>query len=149
MEFVFRQGNLGDALKVAARIPEFATPYPRAEYEKRLRLSPKQLILVAYYQHEPVGFKIGYQRYTDGSFYSWMGGVLPAYRQKGVASQLAQLMETWAIQQGYTSIIFKTRNKFKTMLIFGLKHGFQVIAFEKKEPVEESRIILQKKITFF
>ncbi|WP_317170150.1 GNAT family N-acetyltransferase [Rhodocytophaga rosea] len=106
----------------------------------------KHLILIAYAQSKPVGFKVGYDKEGDGSFYSWMGGVLPEYRQQQVGKQLAQKQETWARENGFTSIRFKTRNRHKAMLLFALKNDFQIISVEIRETVEEYRIVLQKRL---
>ena len=74
--FHFHEGKLDDAVMVSANIPEFDDPYKIPEYSKRLN-STAHLILTAYDDHNPIAFKIGYQRHSEGSFYSWMGGVLP------------------------------------------------------------------------
>ena len=77
--FHIYEGMLEDAVMVSVYIPEFDDPYERSEYSKRLN-STAHHILTAYDDQDPIAFKIGYQRHSDGSFYSWMGGVLPYYR---------------------------------------------------------------------
>ena len=69
-------------------------PYGIEEFERRC--SGIHLSLIAEIENQSVGFKIGYDRFKDGSFYSWMGGVLPEFRKKGVASALADFQENWA-----------------------------------------------------
>ncbi len=144
MQISIQQGSLNDVQTVTNGIPEFINPHSIEEYQRRFALASHHLILVAYHENQPVGFKVGYQKDLDGSFYSWMGGVLPAYRQNKIAKKLADAMELWAKEQGFTSIIFKTRNSLKPMLMFGLSNGFYIIDFEKREPIEASRILLQK-----
>ena len=51
-------------------------------------------------------------------------------------------IDSWHIVDD--NIIFKTRNYLKAMQIFGISNGFQIIDFEKREPIEQSRILLQK-----
>lgn len=102
------------------------------------------MILVAEKDQQVVGFKIGYDRYQDGSFYSWLGGVLPEYRKDSVAIQLAEEQEKWALASGFDAIRLKTRNRFRAMLIFALKNGFLIENIEIKETVENNRIILRK-----
>jgi len=62
----------------------------------------------------------------------------------GIAQALADAQETWAKEQGYSTITFKTRNSHKAMLLFALKNGFNIIGFEAKETIAENRILLQK-----
>ena len=126
------------------QIPEFEKPYQKEEYEKRLK-NCKHLVLVAYDKNTPVGFKIGYER-EKGSFYTWMGGVLPKYRKHGVAKELAKKQEAWAKEQGYKLIKLKTRNKYKSMLQFAISSGFNITCVEEINDVENYRILLEKKI---
>lgn len=145
MIFEIRVGSIEEAVAVSKKIPEFTNPHEAAEYEKRLS-GKKHLILIAYDGTEVIGCKVGYDKEEDGSFYSWMGGVLPAYREQQIAKKLAQFQESWAKEHGFTSIRFKTRNRHKAMLLFALKNGFQIMAVESRETVEEYRIVLEKKL---
>lgn len=143
-QIIIRQGSIKDCLEVSSRIPEFSDhQYNEAVYHERMDIRP-HLILVAFQDGIPVGFKAGYERDTDGSFYSWMGGVVPEFRQLKIAQRLAEEQELWAKTQGYGSIIFKTRNYLKSMLIFALKNGFHIIDILKKDREENHRIILKK-----
>ncbi len=136
-----RTGDIATVVELSQQIPEFHEPHQAEEYHRRLRDVP-HLILVARHHDRPVGFKVGYER--DGSFYSWMGGVLPGFRRMGIAQALAEQQEAWARQQGYQHITFKTRNQHKSMLIFGLRNGFDIIGFKEKPSIETNRIMLRK-----
>jgi len=140
---IIKERKLNDAISVSKQIPEFENLYPKSEYKKRLVGVP-HLILTAYTDDIPIGFKIGYKRNNESSFYSWMGGVLPEYRRLGVAKILADHQESWAKNKGYKTIRLKTRSKHKSMLSFSLKRGFTITARIPKEPSEESRIVLEK-----
>ena len=133
--------SIAEIVAISNQIPELKNPYPVEEYEKRFAIAP-HLILAAYVDGKAAGFKAGYER--EGFFYSWMGGVLPAYRQLGIAKQLADYQERWAKGQGYDSITFKTRNVHKGMLIFALKNGFNIIDVESRTDVGANRIWLKK-----
>lgn len=143
--FTIRQGTFAEAVAISQQIPEFEQPYGVEEYHKRL---PKQpyLILIAEQKGDLLGFKVGYERNQDGSFYSWMGGVLPAYRRMKVAKALADAQEAWAKEQGYHSIRFKTRNCHKNMLLFALNNGFYILAVDPKAEIAQYRIWLEKRI---
>ncbi len=145
MQFQIKQGNILSVVALSKQIPEFSHPHEADEYKNRLSGVP-HLILIAYENESgnAIGFKVGYER--DGYFYSWMGGVLPAFRKFGVAKALADTQESWAKKQGYSSITFKTRNQHKGMLIFALKNGFNIIGFKERESVETNRILLRKEL---
>ncbi len=141
---IIREGTIAECIEISEKIPEFSSGnYDEAAYLQRLS-NTQYLILVAEKDQQVVGFKIGYDRYQDGSFYSWLGGVLPEYRKDSVATQLADEQEKWALASGFDAIRLKTRNRFRAMLIFALKNGFLIENIEIKETVENNRIILRK-----
>ncbi|WP_020527219.1 GNAT family N-acetyltransferase [Flexithrix dorotheae] len=143
MKIEIKKGSIRDIVLLSGHIPEFVNPPEEETYKKRLD-SSDHLILIAYVDKIPAGFKVGYQKDNDGSFYSWVGAVLPQFRKMGIAQQLMDYQIEWAKGKGYGSIRFKTRNRFKPMFIFGLKNEFQVVGFQEKEDQQESRIILEK-----
>jgi ribosomal protein S18 acetylase RimI-like enzyme len=141
-----RHGTVAECVAISQQIPEFADGiYDEKVYETRL-FNTKSLILVALADDTPVGFKVGYQRDKDGSFYTWIGGVLPDYRKLHIAQKLADAQEAWAIKEGFNAIVLKTRNRFRGMLLFAIKNGFCVETVEQKETIEDYRIILRKKL---
>ena len=93
-----RKGEISVVVELSRNIPEFINPNDEREYNRRLTNVP-HLILIAYVEEKPVGFKVGYER--DESFYSWMGGVLPDFRRLRIAKLLATKQENWAKQNGY------------------------------------------------
>lgn len=137
------EGTIDMVVELSQQIPEFVNPHGAAVYQARLSKAP-HLILVAFIAQKAVGFKVGYER--EGYFYSWMGGVLPAYRKLGIAQKLADAQENWARSKGYPSVTFKTRNHHKAMLLFAIKNGFDIIGVETRDVPAEHRILLQKKL---
>ncbi len=127
-----------------SQIPEFGDNlYDESVFIERLSVA-ESLILVAKTNTRIVGFKSGYKRFNDGSFYSWMGGVLPEFRKLRIAKKLADAQEKWAKEHGYNAITFKTRNRLKPMLIFALKNGFDIIDVIPQDKDCNHRIILKK-----
>ena len=143
LNFTIKEHRLKDAIAVSSQIPEFENPYDIDEYKKRFA-GVAYHILTAYKDNQPVGFKIGYDRYHDGSFYSWMGGISPDYRRLGIADILTDKQEEWAKSKGYRTIVLKTRKKHKAMLHFCEKRGFTIVKTLQKLPDSEIRIILKK-----
>ncbi|TRX55959.1 GNAT family N-acetyltransferase [Fulvivirga sp. M361] len=141
------QGTIKEVVNLSLQVPEFKNSYPEEEYITRLK-SKKSLVLVASYNGKPAGFKVGYDKDEDGSFYSWMGAVIPSFRKLGVAQKLADYQENWAIKNGYDRIRLKTRNYLKPMLIFALQNDFNIINVISYPRVRDNRIVLEKELGF-
>ena len=142
---IIKEDCLDDAILVSQQISEFENAYPKSEYEDRLN-DVKHLILTAYLNDKPIGFKIGYETPTKKYFYSWMGGVLSKYRQLGIAEKLSDYQEQWAMKTGYQRILVITRCKHKAMMQFLQKHRFLQIGIILYSPDEDTRILYEKKL---
>lgn len=144
-KIIIKEDCLEDTILVSQQIPEFEDAFPKIEYENRLK-DVKSLILTAFLNKKPIGFKIGYETPTKQNFYSWMGGVLPKYRQLGIAEKLIEYQEQWAIKAGYLRISVKTRIKHKAMIKLLQKHRFVQIGTIPYNSNEETRILYEKKL---
>ncbi|MEB5922245.1 GNAT family N-acetyltransferase [Franconibacter daqui] len=142
MSLTISHVTLDEIVSLCHRIPEFTLPVDNAALQQRIGASAA-CALIAYVGEKPAGFKLGYALDKD-TFYSWLGGVLPAYRRDGVAQALLEAQETWAKEKGYKSISVKTRNSFPAMLMMLVKNGYQVIELEKKGEVVDYRLVLRK-----
>lgn len=140
---VIEEGRL-DAMEILLnRISEFEIPPTIDDIMARIKDVP-HLVLTAHTEDIPVGFKIGYQR--DGRFYSWLGAVDSQFRQRGIASHLADYQEQWARKQGYKSIWMKTRNRFPQMLLMATQRGFRITSLHPMDKIGEHRIVLEKSL---
>ncbi|HPG05919.1 MAG TPA: GNAT family N-acetyltransferase [Saprospiraceae bacterium] len=144
MDWVISAAKLETSWQISKGLPEFTEPYSLEEYQRRTG-SVRYLNLVAWSNEVPIGFKLGYAL-DDQVFYSWLGGVLPAYRRQGIARSLALAQEEWLIGQGYQEVRMKTRNIHKRMIIFALQSGFNITAVEPQPEIEQFRIYLMKKL---
>ena len=138
------EGSFQECVDLSSKIPEFNSPYKIEEYKKRC--AGKYLALIAEIDNQSVGFKIGYDRHNDGSFYGWMGGVLPKFRRMGVAYSLANFQEEWVAENGFSSIILKTRQKHDEMIVFSFNRGFIITEETQITPAEETRIWMKKSL---
>ena len=145
-EISIRKGTIEEVVMISKEISEFVKPYNELVYQERL-LNKDHLILVAEVNNQLAGFKVGYDKFQDGSFYTWMGGVKKEYRQIGVARKLAECQEEYAKSKGYKSIVLKTRNRHKNMLLFALNSGFDIIEVLTRHPISENRIVLKKALS--
>jgi GNAT superfamily N-acetyltransferase len=145
MNIQILETDIDTAAGVSILIPELIDPHTAEEYHRRMD-GKTYLSLIAYADGKPAGFKVGYDKFEDGSFYSWMGGVLPAYRGNHIAKALAERQENWAKVQGFSSIIFKIRNSHRAMLLFAISNGFSIAGVEPGESLDEYRITLRKSL---
>ena len=114
--------------KLEQEIPEFTHRYAEAQIEERLRGRP-QLLIGAYVDDACVGYKVGYE-FQPRRFYSWLGGVLPQYRRRGIALALLNWQEGWARKNGYEVIRVTSENRYRSMLIFLLKNEYDIVGVE-------------------
>lgn len=125
------EGSVEEAYAVYLAIPEFALAQrvTRDEFDTRLA-DQSRLVLLARCDDAPVAFKAGYDRYRDGSWYSWLGGVLPTYRGLRLAQRLIQTQEAWVRDHGYRRLFVKTRNRFHAMRALLARSGYLVVSVE-------------------
>jgi len=145
MSVIIREGTPKEMVEISWRIPEFENPYGLDEYNQRLS-GKNHLLLLAEVNGQSAGFKAGYESDLD-TFYSWMGGVLPEYRNTGIAKALSAEQEKRIRKMGYSIIRIKTRTRHTAMIQFLLKEGFFIVELEKKGKVKDFRVIFEKKIT--
>ena len=138
-----REGSFSEALEVLKGLPEFDPLLSTDHYVGRMANRP-QLIVIALIEEKLAGCKIAYDRFEDGSLYSWIGGVIPAYRKMGLAKKMADYQEEWALKNGFDAIRFKTLNRHKAMLTFAINNGFQIFNVKPKDEIENYRIELIK-----
>lgn len=140
----YRKGSVDEALFVLNRIPELSGGFTKLFLEQRL--SADGLILVACIDDLPVACKIGYNRYNNDTWYSWLGGVVPEYRKLGIATTLLSELEKWMCMTNFNRIVFKTRRKHFKMKNWAEKNGFTLIERQERIPEEETRLVFQKNL---
>jgi GNAT superfamily N-acetyltransferase len=89
-----------------------------------------------------IGLKLGYER-NRGVFNSWMGGVAPEARGKGIAATLMKAQHAWAKGAGFRGVETATRQPNQAMAILNLKAGF-VVAGLDVTPGEPTKILFYK-----
>ena len=94
---------------------------------------------------EMMAYKIGYQLKTN-TFYSWVGGVHPEYRGKGIANKLMVEQHKLLRELKYKYVRTKTRMSFRLMLITNLKHGFDITGLSYKSSISGLVIQMEKSL---
>ena len=141
-----KPAKLADAYQVHLQIPEFEDEVPLSRFEEQLATSDQQQILIAYFNDQPAGYMVSYDRYKDGSIYCWMTGVLPEFRRHGVLKAMMNELIDWAKTAGFKKMKIKTRNSRREMLGFLVKNGFNFLEVDQRKQTKNHRILLSKKI---
>ncbi|MFT5143843.1 MAG: GNAT superfamily N-acetyltransferase [Rhodothermales bacterium] len=98
------------------------------------------LMLLAESNGQPVGFKLGY-RQNRLTYYSAKGGVVEAWRNRGVAAGMLDWMLDYARGQGYKRFAYDTfPNMHPGMAALGLKRGFRLTEAEFNRTYEDFRL---------
>lgn len=101
-------------------------PGPSVNFAARVGEKRKPMALTARDGDRVVGFKLGYER-TREEFYSWLGGVLPDYRRRGIAAELLKRQHAWCVDTGYPTVTTEVVNRNVAMLKLNLDHGFMIV----------------------
>jgi GNAT superfamily N-acetyltransferase len=92
-----------------------------------------------------IGLKMGYER-NRGVYNSWIGGVSPSCRGRGLATRLMEAQHEWAKETGFRGIETATRQHNRAMGIVNFKGGF-VVAGLDVVPGSETKVIFYKDLT--
>lgn len=143
-KIIIKQVPLDECLKINRLISEFNRERYTYNYFADRYKGKNPLLLAAYQGKKPTGYMISYDKYNDGSYYCWMAGVIPEYRNKGILKKMMVYLEATAKKQGYASIKLTTRNERRHMLAFLVKYRYNIINFEPQPRVERHKSIWEK-----
>jgi len=125
----------------------FDEPLTREIIEKKLGSKSKISILIGYIENKLCAYKVGFQCDLDPNYlYSWIGGVVPAYRRLGIARALMERQHELAKAEGFKCIRTRTKNKYRSMLILNLRAGFDVVDVYTKAGEKYPGIVLEKEL---
>ncbi len=146
LKFIITEGILEEAI-LEVLINAYIIVFENVNADlfiKRIQTKEDVISIIAYKGEEILGFKIGY-KYDEITFYSWVGGVLPNYRRKGIAKKLAEIQEKRVREKGYVKIRTKSMNCYKPMILMNVKNGFDIVEVYTNEK-EQRKIIFEKEI---
>lgn len=103
------------------------------------------LILVASLDERPVGFFCGFEL-KPSTFFAWLYGVLPEFREAGVASQLADAAHAWAAEHDYSLMRFECQNQHRAMLQMAITQGFDIVGVRWDSDRNANLVIFEKTI---
>jgi GNAT superfamily N-acetyltransferase len=140
-----REAKISEVLSIVQTVSELDEIEDEKYFSDRLD-GTKHIVLIAESEGKPAGFVIGYDRDRDGSFYCWLAGVNPAFRRRGIFSELMNYLVSWAKEKGYRKLKIKTRNDKRQILAYLVKNDFNFISVEQVTIVRENRIELEKEL---
>jgi ribosomal protein S18 acetylase RimI-like enzyme len=89
-----------------------------------------------------VGFKFGYAE-TSRRYYSWLGGVHPDFRQRGIASCLMEQQHRWVAAAGFAAVETSATPDNAAMLRLNQRFGFETIGtYARRGP----RVLMSKRL---
>ncbi|XKE82290.1 GNAT family N-acetyltransferase [Oceanobacillus kapialis] len=110
----------------------------------KMASKPPLLIVIAMDDESVIGYKIGYEL-DENKFYSWLGGVNPKYRNRGIASSLMKEQHQYLEENEYKIVQTKTMNRWRGMLVLNIKNGFDVIETYTDDKGRH-KIVLEKEL---
>ena len=144
--FTMREATLSAELPgLMAQVPELAA-LSTAQIAAHVG-DADTLLVIAEAAGSAVGFKLGYAL-SPRVFYSWLGGVVPACRDQGVARSLLRLQENLVWERGYGELQVKSRNRFPAMLRLLIAEGYAVVGYEQgpHESLGDGKIVFGKRL---
>lgn len=138
---MIREVSVEECYPVYRALPEFEAHLTLQKITARV--GDQALALISVDDGQAVGFKLGY-RLNDIEFYSWLGGVAPAMRGRGIAAELLAAQEQWVRQRGYQRIRVKSMNRFPAMMRLLIGSGYQIDGIETGNTAAEHKILFSK-----
>ncbi len=123
-----RKASLDELAKIHNQIGELSAVAGSDYFSERIG-AKEWLALIAEINGVPVAYKLGYWLAPD-IFYSWLGGVLPAYRQQGIAKKLLLEQEQRVFELGAKEIRVKSMNRYKSMLLLLVAQDYVITGTE-------------------
>jgi ribosomal protein S18 acetylase RimI-like enzyme len=136
-------GNLAQVLRINETIPERDIHFSR-EYFEEFLIGKESIIVIGYDSEKPVGFIIGFINNNKQSFNTWVSGVNPEHRGKGVLRSMNQLCEEIVKLKGLNKIISDVALRRTDMIMAKIKLGYKVIGFQAGEDLPNSRLFFEK-----
>jgi GNAT superfamily N-acetyltransferase len=100
-------------------------------------------MFVAMLDRQHVGFTIGFEL-RPMTYFCWLCGVLPDARRLGVATQLMQAEQAFAVDHGYNIIRFEAQNQHRPMLHLAITEGYDLVGIRWDTASAANMVIFEK-----
>ena len=147
MQLLVRQGpfpaDFVDRLGACAEAVFASASSERGEMLWRLENMPDAVVHYAEENERLIAFKIAYAT-RSRRLYSWLGGVLPDQRRRGLGKALMEFQHGWAKERGYLNVETGTIRNNVPMMMLNLRCGFEIIGTYAR--AGKTRVLLAKKL---
>ncbi|HEY6729009.1 MAG TPA: GNAT family N-acetyltransferase [Polyangiaceae bacterium] len=147
MQLLLRQSSFSsefvDRVAACAETVFASASSDRGEMLWRLEHMPDAVVHYAEEDDRLIGFKIAYAT-RSRRLYSWLGGVLPDYRRRGVGKALMDFQHAWAKERGYLNVETGTIRNNVPMMMLNLSCGFEIIGTYAR--AGKPRVLLSKRL---
>lgn len=109
------------------------------ELHWRLEHMPMATVHASTEEGRLVAFKVGYAS-AQRRYHSWLGGVHPDYRHRGLARALIELQHRWAREHGFVSVETAAARTNQAMLALNRSCGFEVVGHYSRGGEERLRM---------
>ncbi len=132
---------------IAQLASETVEPTTEEDVDREMAAGPDPLALVAFAENRPVGFKIGRGHGGRRKVYlSRLGGVIEAFRGRGVAGALARYQLRAAAGTGYSAVRCHTKHDNVPMIRLCLGIGFAINGMLFHEQRKLALVVLERGI---
>lgn len=114
-----------------AQLGEAVFGAPKADLGWRLGHMPSASVVCASEAGRLVAFKAGYA-VGRSRYYSWLGGVHPHFRRRGIAAELMRRQHAWLRERGFETVETATNQGNLPVIRANLEHGFMVCGLRHK-----------------
>lgn len=90
-----------------------------------------------------VGFLVAYAL-DDVTYYNWIMGVLPGFREQGCGWHMIDHFEAYAADHGYRKCAVKTMNRYPSMLSLLIRKHYDIISVESDGRIYFEKLIEQQ-----
>lgn len=143
-DYVIKEVDLKEALKVYPKIDEWDRPEAsKVDYCDK-HMSDKRLILGAYINDEIIGYLLAYEK--NNSFYCWITAVDKKYRRMGILTDMMNLFIERAKKLNFKKVTLKTVNNKREMLSYIVKNNWYFTDIIRNQDVRLNEIRVEKEI---
>jgi GNAT superfamily N-acetyltransferase len=136
--------GVGELELIASMYNEVFNPRRDQDFFRdRFRGRHNVSMLVALLDDRHVGFAVGFELMPT-TFFSWLCGVLPDFRRLGIATQLIQAQQAWAIDHHYNIIRFECQNQHRPMLHVAITEGYDLVGIRWDTATGDNVVIFEK-----
>lgn len=124
----------------------FRPPRDASFFQRRFLGRYNLVILIARLDDRPVGFAAGFEL-KPSTYYAWLCGVLPDFRNLGIASQLLHALQGWAAEHQYEFMRMECHNRHREIIRVAIDLEFDVAGVRWDSERQDNLIIFERALS--